>query len=103
MATTVGINQSGTGGVLLPDAVLDKLYQSYALKQKRVAFACYLIASILFDVWAIAVPQGQSVESIGKGGEGTGLQCNCNNGKAAAVRHKNCRQGWCEDEAASAE
>ncbi|EAU77417.2 AGAP009315-PA, partial [Anopheles gambiae str. PEST] len=64
MATTVGINQSGTGGVLLPDAVLDKLYQSYALKQKRVAFACYLIASILFDVWAIAVPQGQSVESI---------------------------------------
>ncbi|XP_041775582.1 adenylate cyclase type 3 [Anopheles merus] len=64
IATTVGINQPGTGGVLLPDAVLDKLYQSYALKQKRVAFACYLIASILFDVWAIAVPQGQSVESI---------------------------------------
>ncbi|XP_053667257.1 adenylate cyclase type 3 [Anopheles marshallii] len=64
IATTVGINQATGGGVLLPDAVLDKLYQSYALKQKRVAFTCYLIASILFDIWAIAVPQGQSVESI---------------------------------------
>ncbi|XP_050076662.1 adenylate cyclase type 3 [Anopheles maculipalpis] len=69
IATAVGgINQATVGGggagVLLPDAVLDKLYQSYALKQKRVAFACYLIASILFDIWAIAVPQGQSVESI---------------------------------------
>uniref|UniRef100_A0A182QTA8 Adenylate cyclase type 3 n=1 Tax=Anopheles farauti TaxID=69004 RepID=A0A182QTA8_9DIPT len=71
LATTVGANHAaggggaaGSGGILLPDAVLDKLYQSYALKQKRVAFACYLIASILFDIWAIAVPQGQSVESI---------------------------------------
>ncbi|XP_058057684.1 adenylate cyclase type 3 [Anopheles bellator] len=65
LSTAVGINQAAsTGGVLLPGAVLDKLYQSYALKQKRVAFVCYLIASILFDIWAIAVPQGQSVESI---------------------------------------
>ncbi|XP_052865244.1 adenylate cyclase type 3 [Anopheles cruzii] len=65
LSTAVEINQAAsTGGVLLPDAVLDKLYQSYALKQKRVAFVCYLIASILFDIWAIAVPQGQSVESI---------------------------------------
>ncbi|ETN62880.1 hypothetical protein AND_005429 [Anopheles darlingi] len=66
VATTVEINQvvASGGGVLLPDAVLDKLYQSYALKQKRVALVCYLIASILFDIWAIAVPQGQSVESI---------------------------------------
>uniref|UniRef100_A0A182YNG8 Adenylate cyclase type 3 n=1 Tax=Anopheles stephensi TaxID=30069 RepID=A0A182YNG8_ANOST len=70
IATTVATVGGGGGGggagggVLLPDAVLDKLYQSYALKQKRVAFACYLIASILFDIWAIAVPQGQSVESI---------------------------------------
>ncbi|XP_053673323.1 adenylate cyclase type 3 [Anopheles nili] len=63
MATTVGINQATSGGgIPLPDAVLDKLYQSYALKQKRVAFLCYLIASILYDCWAIAVPQGQSVE-----------------------------------------
>ncbi|KAL9707790.1 hypothetical protein quinque_011308 [Culex quinquefasciatus] len=53
-----------TSTVLLPDDVLEKLYQSYALKQKRVAFGCYLAASILFDVWAILVPQGQGWESI---------------------------------------
>ncbi|KFB39059.1 AGAP009315-PA-like protein [Anopheles sinensis] len=66
MARTSELGQVavGGGGVLLPDAVLDKLYQRYALKQKRVALACYLIASILFDIWAIGVPQGQSVESI---------------------------------------
>lgn len=55
-----------TSTVLLPDDVLEKLYQSYALKQKRVAFGCYLAASILFDVWAILVPQGQGWESIGE-------------------------------------
>ncbi|XP_065080499.1 adenylate cyclase type 3 isoform X2 [Ochlerotatus camptorhynchus] len=53
-----------TSSILLPDDVLEKLYQSYALKQKRVAFGCYLAASILFDLWAILVPQGQGWEAI---------------------------------------
>ncbi|XP_062548182.1 adenylate cyclase type 3 [Armigeres subalbatus] len=69
ITTTTETNPAGTANlptstVLLPDDVLEKLYQSYALKQKRVAFGCYLAASMLFDLWAILVPQGQSWEAI---------------------------------------
>lgn len=53
-------------GVILPDDVLEKLYQSYSLKQKRAGLSCFLVTSILFDIWAIFIPQGQSWESIGK-------------------------------------
>nr|XP_029727324.1 adenylate cyclase type 3-like [Aedes albopictus]XP_029727325.1 adenylate cyclase type 3-like [Aedes albopictus]XP_029727326.1 adenylate cyclase type 3-like [Aedes albopictus]XP_029727327.1 adenylate cyclase type 3-like [Aedes albopictus] len=68
-STTTETNPAGaanlpTSSVLLPNAVLEKLYQSYALKQKRVAFGCYLAASMLLDLWAILVPQGQSLEAI---------------------------------------
>lgn len=70
VSTTVETNPTGTNlptsSVLLPDDVLEKLYQSYALKQKRVAFGCYVAASILFDLWAILVPQGQGWESVGE-------------------------------------
>lgn len=54
-----------TGGVTLPNEVLEHLYQSYSLKQKRAGLNCFLAASILFDLWAILIPQGQSWESIG--------------------------------------
>ncbi|XP_055634057.1 adenylate cyclase type 3 [Toxorhynchites rutilus septentrionalis] len=68
ISTTTETNPAGTNlptsSVLLPDEVLEKLYRSYTLKQKRVAFGCYLAASILFDLWAILVPQGQGWESI---------------------------------------
>jgi hypothetical protein len=50
----------------LPDSVLEKLYRSYALKQKRSALVTFLIASLLFDLWAIFIPQGQSVENLGE-------------------------------------
>lgn len=50
----------------LPDDVLEKLFRSYSLKQKRSGLACFLAASIMFDLWAIIVPQGQSIESLGK-------------------------------------
>lgn len=50
----------------LPDAVLEKLYRSYSLKQKRSAIVTFLIASISFDLWAIFIPQGQSIESLSK-------------------------------------
>lgn len=50
----------------LPDAVLEKLYRSYSLKQKRSALVTFLIASISFDLWAILIPQGQNIESLGK-------------------------------------
>lgn len=50
----------------LPDSVLEKLYQRYSIKQRRAGLECFLAASILFDLWAIFVPQGQSWESLGK-------------------------------------
>ncbi|CAG9798079.1 unnamed protein product [Chironomus riparius] len=49
----------------LPDEVLEKLFRSYSLKQKRSGLVCFLAASIMFDLWAIIVPQGQSLESLG--------------------------------------
>lgn len=55
-----------SGPVSLPDDVLEKLYRSYSLKQKRSGLTCFIVASIVFDLWAILVPQGQSVESLGE-------------------------------------
>lgn len=52
--------------VSLPAEVLEKLYQSYAIKQKRDGLSSFLIASIMFDLWAIIVPQGQRLESLGE-------------------------------------
>lgn len=55
-----------SGPTSLPDDVLEKLYRSYSLKQKRSGLTCFIVASIVFDLWAIVVPQGQSIESLGK-------------------------------------
>lgn len=55
-----------TGPTSLPDDVLEKLYRSYSLKQKRSGLTCFIVASIVFDLWAIVVPQGQRIESLGK-------------------------------------
>lgn len=52
--------------VSLPADVLESLYQSYAIKQKRDGLSSFLVASIMFDLWAIIVPQGQRLESLGK-------------------------------------
>lgn len=52
--------------VSLPPEVLEKLYQSYAIKQKRDGLSSFLVASIMFDLWAIIVPQGQRLESLGE-------------------------------------
>lgn len=61
-----GVNALPSGGIALPDDVLEKLYRSYSLKQKRSGLICFIAASILFDLWAIVIPQGQSFESLGK-------------------------------------
>jgi len=61
-----------SGPSTLPADVLEKLYRSYSLKQKRSGLSCFIVASIAFDLWAILVPQGQSVESLGKM---TNLKC----------------------------
>lgn len=58
--------QNITSDILLPDSVLEKLYQNYSIKQKRSGLICFLLTSILFDLWAIAIPQGQTYGSLGE-------------------------------------
>ncbi|XP_067620996.1 adenylate cyclase type 3 isoform X2 [Eurosta solidaginis] len=41
----------------LPDAVLDKLFHNYFLKQRRAALKWFLFAAILFDAWTIVAQQ----------------------------------------------
>jgi hypothetical protein len=50
----------------LPDSVLEKLYRSYALKQKRSALVTFIIASILFDFWVVFLVQGINYAHFGK-------------------------------------
>lgn len=62
-STVAGLTSGPTS---LPPDVLEKLYRSYSLKQKRSGLAAFIVASIVFDLWAILVPQGQSIESLGE-------------------------------------
>lgn len=62
-----------SGNALVPDKVesgnifwssfedpdLEKLYQTYSVKQKRAGLECFLFASILFDIYMLAVPSGK--------------------------------------------
>lgn len=52
--------------VSLPNTVLDSLFQRYSIKQRRAGLESFLVASILFDLWALCVPQGQPWFSLGK-------------------------------------
>lgn len=42
------------------DHATESLYQSYNAKQKRAAFACYVSASLLFDVYCLTVYDARS-------------------------------------------
>jgi hypothetical protein len=42
------------------DRAIESLYQSYNAKQKRAAFACYVSASVLFDVYCLSVYDARS-------------------------------------------
>lgn len=42
------------------DRATESLYQSYNAKQKRAAFACYVSASVLFDVYCLSVYDARS-------------------------------------------
>jgi len=42
------------------DKATERLYQSYNAKQKRAAFACYVSASVLFDVYCLSVYDARS-------------------------------------------
>ncbi|XP_019870532.2 adenylate cyclase type 3 isoform X2 [Aethina tumida] len=47
------------------DSSLERLYQSFSVKQKRAGLECFLIAAILFDIYMIAVPSGQDLFIFG--------------------------------------
>lgn len=52
--------------VILPDKVLERLYQSYSIKQRQAGQIWFVIASILFDIWSLVVPLDQRIECRGK-------------------------------------
>lgn len=59
-ATTISTDVS------LPNEVLERLFQRYSIKQRRAGLECFLVTSVLFDLWVIFVPQpGQRFEIIG--------------------------------------
>lgn len=64
--TTAPETTTASAETTLPDTVLATLYHRYSIKQRRAGLECFLAASILFDLWAIFVPQGQSWDSLGK-------------------------------------
>lgn len=41
------------------DPATEKLYQSYSVKQRRAGLRCFLYAAVLFDLYIVAVPNGQ--------------------------------------------
>lgn len=43
------------------DPAIERLYQSYSVKQKRAGLQCFLYAAILFDAYMLAVPSSQDV------------------------------------------
>ncbi|XP_036321319.1 adenylate cyclase type 3 [Rhagoletis pomonella] len=45
----------------LPDAVLDKLFHNYFLKQRRAGFKWFLFAAILFNGWTLIIPHEQNL------------------------------------------
>lgn len=47
------------------DPSLEKLYQSYSVKQKRAGLECFLITAILFDIYMLVVPSGQDLIVFG--------------------------------------
>lgn len=47
------------------DPALEKLYQSYSVKQKRAGLECFLITAVLFDIYMLVVPNDQDLVTFG--------------------------------------
>ncbi|CAG9862876.1 unnamed protein product, partial [Phyllotreta striolata] len=47
------------------DPSLEKLYQSFNVKQKRAGLECFLLTAILFDIYMLVVPSGQDIWIFG--------------------------------------
>lgn len=43
------------------DPSLEKLYQSYSVKQKRAGLECFLMTAVLFDIYMLVIPSGQDL------------------------------------------
>ncbi|VVC28819.1 Hypothetical protein CINCED_3A021364 [Cinara cedri] len=59
-AETAASTVSSTNDRRFADRAIENLYQSYNAKQKRAAFACYVSASVLFDVYCLSVYDAKS-------------------------------------------
>ncbi|XP_037927319.1 adenylate cyclase type 3 [Teleopsis dalmanni] len=53
-----------SNSVQLPLSVLKKLYHTYSIKQRRGGLKWFLIASLLFNIWLLIIPQGQCLEAL---------------------------------------
>lgn len=67
-AATLSPHPARTTEIELPDAVYDQLFQRYTIKLRRAGLECFIVASIMFDLWVIVVPQDQTWISIGEFG-----------------------------------
>lgn len=47
------------------DTDMEKLYQSYSVKQKRSGMQCFIYTAILFDLYTIVIPYEQDFITIG--------------------------------------
>lgn len=47
------------------DPSLERLYQSYSVRQKRAGLECFLVAAVLFDVYMLVIPSGQDLTIFG--------------------------------------
>lgn len=57
------------------DPSLEKLYQTYCIKQKRAGLECFLVTAILFDIYVLTVPSGQDLIIFGTMSAFLGLNC----------------------------
>lgn len=62
------VMEAGTSEQMFPksfkDATLERLFQSYSVKQKRSAIECYLLASVLFNVQNLVLIVQCTVNSV---------------------------------------
>lgn len=64
----VTVMEAGTSDQMFPrsfkDATLERLFQSYSVKQKRSAIECYLLASVFFNVQNLVLIVQSTVNSV---------------------------------------
>lgn len=68
LSCRVTVMEAGTSDQMFPrsfkDATLERLFQSYSVKQKRSAIECYLLASVFFNVQNLVLLVQSTVNSV---------------------------------------